>query len=298
MDFNHAKPPFLSRLAAFIRFSHTIFALPFGLIAMLAAGGGRVAPAVFGWIIVCTVASRTLAMCFNRLMDWEFDKLNPRTADRHKLVSKTHAWCLLVLSGILAVFASAKLNPLCLALSPLMLFILCFYSITKRFTAFSHLFLGLALAVAPVGAWVAVRGVLFELPPMLLGAAVLCWTFGFDLIYSTLDADFDRRQGLYSFPSRYGVGAALRLARVLHIAAVLLFWGFGQSAGLAWGYKAACTLSCGALVWEHRLAQTLVPKYINQAFFQINALVSIMLLAGVLVEYRLWEVLLPASVIG
>jgi 4-hydroxybenzoate polyprenyltransferase len=293
MDSNFAKPSFLVRLATFIRFSHTVFALPFGLIAMLTAGGGRVAPGVFGWILVCTVSSRTLAMCFNRLMDWDFDKLNQRTKDRHTLVSKTQAWTLLLVSAVLAVFAAAKLNPLCFALSPLMLVILCFYSLTKRFTPFSHLFLGLALAVAPVGAWVAVRGVLFELPPMLLGAAVLCWTFGFDLIYSTLDADFDRKHGLHSFPARYGIHSALHLARILHLVAVLLFWGFGQSAGLGWGYRIACILTLGALFWEHLLAKTLVPKHINQAFFQINALVSVTLLAGSLLEYRLWELLWP-----
>lgn len=291
MDSNVKKPPFLFRLATFIRFSHTVFALPFGLIAMLSAGDGRVSASVFGWILVCTVAARTLAMCFNRLMDWEIDKLNPRTEGRHRLVSKRHAWLVLLLAALLAVFSAAKLNPLCLALSPLMLLILCFYSLTKRFTAFSHFFLGLALAVAPVGAWVAVRGTLLELPPLLLGAAVLCWTFGFDLIYSTLDASFDRAQGLFSFPSRYGVPAALKLARALHLVAVALFWGFGQSAHLGKAYAAACLLTVTALFWEHRLAKTLIPERINQAFFQINAIVSLVLLAGTLVEYRAWECL-------
>jgi 4-hydroxybenzoate polyprenyltransferase len=126
---------------------------------------------------------------------------------------------------------------------------------------------------------------------MLLGGAVLCWTFGFDLIYSTLDVDFDRRQGLYSFPSRHGIAAALRLARGLHVAAVGLFLGFGWSVGLGWGYSVACVLTFGALYWEHRLARTLVPERINQAFFHINALVSITLLVGVLVEYRIWKLL-------
>jgi 4-hydroxybenzoate polyprenyltransferase len=258
---------------------------------MLAAGGGRVSATVFGWILACTVAARTLAMCFNRLMDWDIDKLNPRTEGRHKLIAKPHAWLVLLLSGLVAVYSAAKLNPLCLALSPLMLLILCFYSLTKRFTAFSHLFLGLALAVAPVGAWVAVRGTLLDLPPLLLGAAVLCWTFGFDLIYSTLDAAFDSAHGLFSFPSKYGIPAALRLARLLHLVAVILFWAFGVSAQLGTAYSAACAFTVGALFWEHRLAKTLVPERINQAFFHINALVSIVLLTGTLVEYRVWELL-------
>ncbi len=291
MDFNVAQPSFLLRLATFIRFSHTVFALPFGLIAMLTAGDGRVSAAVFGWILVCTVAARTLAMCFNRLMDWEIDKLNPRTEGRHRLIAKPQAWLVLLLSTLLAVFSAAKLNPLCLALSPLMLLILCFYSLTKRFTAFSHFFLGLALAVAPVGAWVAVRGTLLELPPLLLGGAVLCWTFGFDLIYSTLDASFDRAQKLFSFPSKYGIPAALRLARLLHMVAVVLFSGFGYSAHLGSAFATACLLTVAALFWEHRLARTLIPERINQAFFQINALVSLVLLAGTLVQYRVWELL-------
>jgi 4-hydroxybenzoate polyprenyltransferase len=291
MDSTVAKPPFLLRLATFIRFSHTVFALPFGLIAMLAAGQGRVSASVFGWILLCMVASRTMAMCFNRLMDWEIDKLNPRTEGRHRLVSKRHAWIVLLFCALLAVLAAAKLNPLCLALSPLMLLILCFYSLTKRFTAFSHLFLGLALAVAPVGAWVAVRGTFFELPPLLLGGAVLFWTFGFDLIYSTLDAEFDRSQRLFSFPSKYGVPAALQLARLLHVVAAALFWAFGKSAQLGSAYEASCLITLAALFWEHRLAKTLLPERINQAFFHINALVSLALLIGTLVEYRVWELL-------
>jgi 4-hydroxybenzoate polyprenyltransferase len=232
-----------------------------------------------------------MAMCFNRLMDWEIDKLNPRTESRHKLVSKQHAWIVLLLCALLAVLAAGKLNPLCLALSPLMLLILCFYSLTKRFTAFSHLFLGLALAVAPVGAWAAVRGTLFELPPLLLGGAVLLWTFGFDLIYSTLDVEFDRSQRLFSFPSRYGISAALKTARLLHLMAVVMFWAFGKSAQLGNAYNAACTITFAALLWEHRLAKTLLPERINQAFFHVNALVSLALLAGTLIEYRVWELL-------
>jgi 4-hydroxybenzoate polyprenyltransferase len=295
MDSNVAKPPFLLRLATFIRFSHTVFALPFGLIAMLAAGKGSVSASIFGWILLCMVASRTMAMCFNRLMDWEIDKLNPRTEGRHKLVAKRQAWIVMLLCALLAVLAAAKLNPLCLALSPLMLLILCFYSLTKRFTAFSHLFLGLALAVAPVGAWVAVRGTFFELPPLLLGGAVLLWTFGFDLIYSTLDAEFDRAQRLFSFPSKYGVPAALRLARLLHLVAVILFWAFGRAAHLGPAYYTACVITLAALFWEHRLARTLQPERINQAFFQINAFVSLALFTGTLVEFRVWELLRMAA---
>jgi len=275
---------FLTRLGSFIRFSHTVFALPFALIAMFVAARGLPKAAVFGWIIVCAVAARTLAMCFNRLMDWEIDKLNPRTEGRHKLVSKTQAWTVLIASGALAVWASHQLNFLCFALSPLMVLILCFYSLTKRFTPFSHLFLGLALSVAPMGAWAAVRATLLEFEPYILATSVLLWTFGFDLIYSTLDTEFDRANGLFSFPARFGIPAALRTAKVLHCAAALGFLSFGWMAQLGVGYTVGCALTLLGLFWEHRLASTLEPARINQAFFQINALVSLTLLGGTLFD--------------
>ena len=286
-----ARPPFLHRLGTFIRFSHTVFALPFALISMLVAGGGRVTGGVLGWILLSAAAARTVAMCFNRLMDWEFDKLNPRTEGRHKLVSKFQAWTTLSLSVLLTLLATYKLNPVCFALSPLMLVILCFYSLTKRFTAFSHFFLGLALAVAPAGAWVAVRASLFAPEPFLLGFAVLTWTFGFDLIYSTLDSEFDRAHGLFSFPSRFGIPAALKLAKALHIVAALAFIAFGFVAHLGIAYNCACLITLGALVWEHKLAASLDPGQINRAFFQINAVVSMTLLAGTMIDFAVWRLL-------
>lgn len=285
------RRPFLVRLGNFIRFSHTVFALPFALMAMLAAGEGRVPLRVFGWILVCMVSARTMAMCFNRLMDWEIDKLNPRTDDRHRLVSKPQAWSVCVLSCAVAIWGAAQLSPLCLRLSPLMVLIVCFYSLTKRFTSYTHLFLGLALAVAPMGAWVAVRARLWEPAPLWLSGAVLFWTFGFDLIYSTLDADFDRAQGLRSFPARHGTTTALRLARFLHAAAFLGFLAFGKSAGLGSGYWSACALTLGALWMEHRLARSPDPVQINLAFFQINAVVSLSLLAGTVWDFKLWNLL-------
>jgi 4-hydroxybenzoate polyprenyltransferase len=291
MDTPAARPPFLQRLGTFIRFSHTVFALPFALISMLVAGGGQVSGRVLGWILVSAAAARTVAMCFNRLADWEFDKLNPRTEGRHKLVSKSQAWATLLVSAGVTLLATFKLNALCFALSPLMLVILCFYSLTKRFTAFSHFFLGLALAVAPAGAWVAVRASLSAGEPFLLGFAVLAWTFGFDLIYSTLDSEFDRRQGLFSFPSRYGIPAALRLAKALHVVAALSFAAFGFVAQLGAGYGLACVVTLGGLAWEHKLAATLDPGKINRAFFQINALVSMTLLAGTLIDFKVWRLL-------
>lgn len=284
------EKPFLLRLGAFVRFSHTVFALPFALIAMWEAArqteSGRVALAVFGWILLCMVGARTAAMCFNRLMDWEIDKGNPRTADRHRLVTRPQAWGVLGVS-VGAVFAATwHLNPLCFYLTPLMLVIIGFYSLTKRFTAFSHLFLGLALGVAPIGASLAVSGVFWRLPAFLLGGAVALWTFGFDLIYSTLDVEFDKGRGLYSFPSRYGVVAALRLARTLHVAAAAGFAGFGWASKLGAAYWAGFGVALAGLVWEHRLARTLDVGLVNRAFFQINAIVSVALLAGVMLDLR------------
>ncbi len=280
------QKPFLLRLGAFVRFSHTVFALPFALSSMWEAGNGRVQPAVFGWILVCMVGARTAAMCFNRLMDWEIDKGNPRTADRHKLVTRPQAWGVLAVSVCLVFAATWNLNPMCFYLTPLMLLIIGFYSLTKRFTALSHLFLGLALGVAPIGASLAVSGVFWRLPAFLLGGAVALWTFGFDLIYSTLDVEFDKGRGLYSFPSRYGVAAALRLARGLHVAAAAGFAGFGWAAHLGAAYWAGFGVALLGLVWEHRLARTLDVGLVNRAFFQINAMVSVALLAGVAIDLR------------
>lgn len=278
-----SSPAFALRLGRFVRFSHTLFALPFALISFLVASEGTLRASVLGWILLCMVGARTAAMCFNRLADWNFDQLNPRTSDRHRLVTKAQALTVLLLSSLLAIYSAAQLNPLCFWLSPLMLAVLFFYSLTKRFTAFSHLVLGVALAIAPIGAWIALRPSLFDSPiPYLLAAAVACWTFGFDLIYSTLDVAFDRSQGLYSFPSRYGIPAALRLARALHILAALGFGLFGWVAHLRTGYWVAFAVCVCALVWEHRLAASQEVGQINRAFFQINALVSLTLFAGVL----------------
>ena len=273
----------------FIKFSHTVFALPFALIAMWTAGGGRVAWLTLAWILACMVTARTAAMTFNRLMDWELDKGNPRTANRHKLISRAAGWGLLLVSGGLFVVSAGQLNRLCLWLSPVALIIILFYSVTKRFTSFSHFFLGLALGVAPVGAWVAVSGEVLNPVPLVLGAAVLCWVFGFDLIYATMDVEFDRRKGLFSFPANYGVPLTMKVARGLHVLAILGFLAFGWLAGFSWVYFAAWLLAAAALVWEHRIADASDAGAVNKAFFNINAAVSIILLAGVFLDSLLWN---------
>jgi 4-hydroxybenzoate polyprenyltransferase len=282
-----ARSSFAQRFGKFIRFSHTIFALPFALGAMITAANGDLTPPQLGWILGCVVCARTVGMCFNRLVDWDFDKTNPRTADRHTLITKTQGWTILAVAASAAAYCTFRLNPLCFALSPVMLALVCFYSLTKRFTAFSHFFIGLALAQAPIGAWAAIQNSLFDLPPVLLASGVLLWTFGFDLIYSTLDTQHDQRLGLFSFPSRYGIPAALRLAKALHLLAASAFIAFGVVANLSLPYHVASGLSAVALLVEHQLAAKADPSAINKAFFTVNAIVSVLLLAGIILHFTL-----------
>ena len=276
----------LTGLLEFIKFSHTIFALPFALMAMLTAGAGRVSLRVVLLILLCMVSARTAAMCFNRLADWEIDKNNPRTVGRHRLIPKSLGWSMMAISLLLLGLGAWQLNPLCFYLSPVAIFIILFYSLTKRFSKFPHFFLGLALSAAPMGAWAAVRGELYDLAPWVLAAAVLCWVFGFDLIYATLDMEFDRKQGLFSFPARHGLGPTLLLARVLHGVAAICFAGFGCLAGFSWIYVVAWLLSVGGLIYEHRLCRVPGVGRINKAFFQVNAFVTMSLLLGVCLD--LW----------
>ncbi len=264
----------------FIRFSHTVFALPFALVAMVVAARGLPSARVVLLILICMVAARTAAMAFNRWADWELDKANPRTADRHTLMSRRGAWFVTLAAGGVFIAAAAGLNLLCLALAPAALVLVLGYSYAKRFTAFAHAILGLALAAAPMGAWAAVCGTLWAPAPWVLAAGVLAWVWGFDLIYATLDEAFDRKAGLHSFPARHGTRAALRLAGWLHTAAWLVFGLFGWVAHLGWPYGAAWGATALALAHEHRLARTGDVRQVNAAFFRANAVVGMLLLAG------------------
>jgi 4-hydroxybenzoate polyprenyltransferase len=229
------------------------------------------------------VLARTAAMLFNRLVDWSIDQKNPRTAPRHQLIARPTAWILLAVSAIGFLAASAAINRLTAVLGPVALAIIFFYSVTKRFTSATHFFLGLALAVAPAGAWIAATGRL-DLPPLVLGAGVICWVAGFDLIYATQDVEFDRREGLHSLVVRLGVAGSLRLAQFLHAAAFFVLIGFGLTAGLGFVYYAALPFIAGALVFEHRSARKLDLAGINRAFFQSNAFVSALFVAAVAVD--------------
>jgi 4-hydroxybenzoate polyprenyltransferase len=270
----------VARFLRLIRFSHTIFALPFALGALLVAADGRPSLRLLGLVLLCMVFARTAAMLFNRLSDWALDQKNPRTSQRHLLLPKPVAWLLLTISSAGFLLASAAINRTTALLSPVALGIVLFYSLTKRFTGLTHFFLGFALAVAPAGAWIAQTGTL-ALPPLVLGAGVVCWVAGFDLIYATQDVDFDRREGLRSLVVQLGVAASLRLAQWLHLLMFAALIGFGFAAKLGIIYFAAMPMIAGALVYEHRSARRLDLAGINRAFFRSNALVSIVFVAGV-----------------
>ncbi len=271
----------VTRFLRLIRFSHTVFALPFALGALLVATHGRPSMRLLLLVLACMVCARTAAMLFNRIVDWTLDRRNPRTATRHQLISQPAALWFLVLSSAAFVAAAAAINRATLLLAPLALAIIFFYSLTKRFTAASHFFLGGALAVAPAGAWIAATGRL-TLAPLLLGAGVVGWVAGFDLIYATQDFEFDRREGLHSLVVRLGIARSLRLAQYLHFAMLLALLGFGLAASLGAIYYCGMPLVAGALIYEHRSAARLDLAGINRAFFQSNAFVSTVFLASVM----------------
>ncbi len=269
------------RLLELIKFSHTVFALPFALIAMLVAARGMPSWKCFGWILLCMVSARTAAMAFNRFADWDSDRLNPRTAQRAELATRSGALVLCLIGLAVFIVGTWQINLLCFRLGPIAILLILGYSLAKRFTAYSHALLGLALSAAPMGAWAAVTGSLSAFPPWILAAAVLSWVFGFDLIYATQDVAFDRQVGLFSYPARYGIPAALRLAKILHLLTAFLLGVFGFITMLGISYWIAWGFVLLALIYEHRLTQSQNPTALNRAFFEVNATVGIALLLGV-----------------
>src|SRR6267142_4054596 len=241
----------VARFLRLIRFSHTIFALPFALGALVVAANGWPSWRILFLVIVCMVFARTAAMLFNRLVDWTLDQRNPRTASRHLLVSKFVAQVWLVVSSAGFVLAAASINRLTFFLAPGALALIFFYSVTKRFTSATHFFLGLALAIAPVGAWIAQTGHL-DIAPIVLAAGVICWVAGFDLIYATQDYDFDRREDIRSLVVKLGIARSLRLAQLLHLFTFAALIGFGLVAQLGATYYWSMPLIAAALFYEHR----------------------------------------------
>jgi 4-hydroxybenzoate polyprenyltransferase len=272
----------VSRFLRLIRFSHTIFALPFTLGALVVAANGWPSSRILLLVVACMVCARTAAMLFNRLVDWSLDQRNPRTASRHLLVSKSVALAFLAFSSAGFVASAAAINRLTFILAPVALALIFFYSVTKRFTSATHFFLGLALAIAPIGAWIAETGRI-DLAPIVLGAGVICWVTGFDLIYATQDYDFDRREGIRSLVVKLGIARSLRLAQLLHLLTFVALIVFGLSAKLGALYYSSMPLIAVALFCEHK-TEKLDVAGINRAFFQSNAFVSAVFLLAVCLD--------------
>lgn len=268
----------------FVRFSHTVFAMPFALAAMFVAGwpGWR----VFGLILAAMVCARTAAMGFNRLVDRKFDAANPRTKLRHLPAGKITllgAWSLVLGASAGLLVASYFINRICFMLAPVALVVVCVYSLTKRFTDFTHLFLGVALGLAPVGAWLAVTGA-FSWTPVVLAGAVVFWLVGFDIIYATQDVEFDRQTGLRSLPVKLGIPGALWVAQVAHGLMAVGLGGFGLISGMRLPYYIGLTVIVVCLIWQHLLARKQDPVSLNAAFFRMNAIISVVFLVAVVVD--------------
>ena len=272
--------------ASFVKIEHSVFALPFAYVGLFLATRGWPGLGPLVLLTVAMVAVRSYAMGVNRLLDVVYDRQNPRTRTRELVsgaMTTTEGWGFVAVCAIIFVLACWAMNPLCLALSPIVLAWAGFYSLTKRFTWMCHLVLGSVLGLAPVAGWLCVTPH-FDLATVLFGLGVTCWVAGFDVLYSSQDAAFDRTRGLHSMPVRFGVGGALSLARLLHGGAVVLFALAGWGAALNWGYFGVLAVTAGLLWFEHRLITQDDLSRINTAFFTINGVVAASLFLGVLLD--------------
>ena len=264
-----------------IKIEHTLFALPFAFLGAVLATNGVPTAWQITWIVVAMVGARSAAMAFNRISDSRFDARNPRTASRAipaGLLSVGFVWAFTVVFAALFLFAASMLNRLTLILAPIALASVLLYSFTKRWTQFSHIVLGWCLAIAPTGAWIAVRGEIGSPVPLLLSLVVLLWTAGFDILYACQDYEFDRREGLRSIPARFGIARALWIARSLHAAAFLALVWLYLVTGLG-PIAIAGVIATGALlVYQHSLVRADDLQRLNAAFFTTNAFVSVILL--------------------
>jgi 4-hydroxybenzoate polyprenyltransferase len=262
-----------------VKIEHTIFALPFAFIGVFLAARGLPDFSQIGWIVAAMVGARSAAMAFNRLVDLPFDARNPRTVGRalpQKLLSKSFVVLFIAISSTVLIFAASRLNPLALKLSPLALAILFFYSYTKRFTWLSHVFLGIALAGAPIGAWIAITGSISPVP-LVLGLAVVLWVAGFDIIYACQDVEFDRRESLFSIPKRFGISAALWTSAFLHFIMLCILAGLFVHEGLGVIGISGLILVGILLAYEHSLVNPKDLSRANTAFFTINGWISVLL---------------------
>ncbi len=279
----------IRKWAEFVKISHTIFALPFAIASMaLAARENHGWPGwrIFLLILAAMFCARTCAMAFNRIVDRKFDALNPRTAGRHLpagQISLPSAWLLWGLSAAGLVAVAWFINPICFYLSPVALAVVCFYSVTKRFTDYTHVYLGVALALAPIGAWLAVRGSL-SWQPVFLAVAVVFWLIGFDIIYAIQDYEFDRQNGLHSLVVAWGPKNALMGAFLAHMIMWLLLASFGLFVRFRLAYFVGMALILICLLLEHFIARKRSLNWVNKAFFKLNAVVSGVFLAVTLAE--------------
>ncbi len=267
-----------------IKFEHTVFALPFAYIAMVLAAGGRPSLHVIIWVTLAMVGGRTLAMSVNRLADRFIDAKNPRTEKRHLptgLLTSGQVAAAAIASAALLFVSAWKLNPLCLALAPLAAVFLIGYSYTKRFTWLSHWILGFTDGIAAAGGWIAVREA-FDPPALVLWFALTVWIGGFDLIYACQDVDFDRANGLHSFPARFGIAAALRAAQLCHALTIVAFAALGIMVGLGAAYWVGVIVVAGLFVYEHSLVSPVDLSRLDVAFFNVNGYIAVILFVAVL----------------
>ena len=270
-----------------IKFSHSIFALPFAFTAALMAASGIPSAKQILWIVVAMVSARSGAMGLNRIIDREIDAANPRTANREipsGKIKTSNAVLFTIISFAVLIFAAYMLNPLCLKLSPLAIAVLFIYSYTKRFTWLSHIVLGIAISAAPVGAWIAVRGTFnSEILPMV--SAVIFWLAGFDVLYALQDIEFDRAHSLRSIPERFGIKDALLFSRVFH----LITWGLLAFTGIIFDlgifYWIGMAVACGLFIYEHSLVKPNDLSRLDTAFFNMNGYISITVFAFTLLDY-------------
>jgi 4-hydroxybenzoate polyprenyltransferase len=267
--------------ASFIRFSHSVFALPFALVGAILAA--RAVPFTLDrlvWIVLCMVSARSAAMGFNRLVDAGFDARNPRTAMRELptgRMSTGEARVFVAVSSVVFIASSYPLGGVCFALSPVALAIVFWYSLAKRVTSYTQAFLGLAMAVAPVGGWLAAGGAAATLEPWLLGLAIGCWVGGFDILYACQDVDVDRREGLHSIPTRFGVARAITISRALHIVTIVALAAVGVRASLGPIYAGGVGLVALLLVWEQSLVSASDLSQVKRAF-DMNGWVGVLYL--------------------
>lgn len=263
-----------------VMFSHTLFSLPFGIIAMFWAAEGVPSLRILFWILVALTGARNGANALNRLVDKKFDAKNPRTAGRHMPMGLVKNYEVILITAICfgaLVFAAFKLNPLCVMLLPAAIFLFCIYSFTKRFTWACHIVLGIACGGAPVGAWVAVRGEI-GWPALVLGAIVTLWVAGFDIIYGSQDIDFDRKEGLHSIPAAFGIKNALLISTGFHIIAVILLVYLYFIMNLSWVYLIGIAIVAVLLFVEHYMVQPNNLVNVKIASYSINQIVSVVLL--------------------